>query len=395
MNERRARLKKLKNDHKLNVSKIKKELDNYNHRLKSGGDESRQKQRSLQLERTIRQTEEATAAIEDQLDSLENVPEEEIQEWKTRKAEYEKELENVKNIKAELDAVRTSSHRSASALDAELVSTTQKRERLQNRRARLTEQYERITAANNQGMNERERRATEQLAKEREHARIEGTFYEQLSTITKSVQDLQMRTTQLSQQASAMEQIYQQEQMLMAAGPLTPEGELPGTNPHPFDTNSSSMAMTTTAPEGRPSLGSTFIPFSGIDNMGFQQTSMSPVLPSSMSMAFDQQQYTSSPLPASSSLFAPSALRGRSMSNFSNHSFDYGIPFSTGEQTDVALHPSTDAAQSQVFAPTPIGHGIAQFNRAGSRGSGSGSGSGSGEGSGSGSPHSTREKPAN
>ncbi|KAL1958203.1 hypothetical protein VTO42DRAFT_5059 [Malbranchea cinnamomea] len=389
LQERRARLKKTKADHKLNVSKIKKELDNFTHRLNSGGDESRQKQRSLQLERTIRQTEEATAVIETQLDNLEKIPEEEIQEWKSRKAEYEQELENVRNLKEELDAARLSTHRSISSLEAELLSVVQKKERLQGRRTRLTEQYERITAANNQGLNERERRAAEQLAKEREHARIEGAFYEQLTNITKSVQDLQLRTTQLSQQASAIEQIYQQQQLqLMTSGPLTPEGELPGTNPYPFESVTPSMAMTTTGAEGRPSLGSSFIPFTATDNMGYQPTSMSPIVPSMTTLDIDQQQYTSSPLPASSSLFAP-AIRGRSLSNFSGRSFDYNIPFSMGESHDTAPQTvSSDAGQNAVVTPTPIGHGLAQFNRAGSRGSGSGSGSGSGGGSGSGSPHS-------
>src|SRR5947207_11462468 len=67
LNDRRSRLKRSRNDHRLHISKVKKELDNFNNRLSSGGDENRQKQRSLQLERNIRQTEEATALIDDQL----------------------------------------------------------------------------------------------------------------------------------------------------------------------------------------------------------------------------------------------------------------------------------------------------------------------------------------
>lgn len=391
LNERRARLKKSKNDHKLNLSKVKKELDNFSHRLNSGGDESRQKQRSLQLERTIRQTEEATTAMETQLNNMDKIPEEEMQEYNARKADFEQDTENVKTLKSELEAARTASNRNVSSLETELVSVVQKRERLQSRRSRLTEQHDRLTAANSQGMNERERRAAEQLAKEREHAKIEGTFYEQISNITKSVQDLQMRTTQLSQQASTMEQIHQQQQQQLAmdTGPLTPEGELPGTNLQPTESGLSAVHMAgTMGPEGQSSLSYS------VDASGQQpSSSMSPLAPAAAALKPDPPQFPSSPLPTTHPIF-DQPYRERPLSKYSGRSVPADhrpSPLFVGESstlTDVA--PQTHTAHN---SPGTIGHSVPQFdNRTDSRGSGSGSG-GIGSGSG-GSPRSPLEKMA-
>jgi hypothetical protein len=226
LNEKRSRLKKTKNDHKLLISKIRKELDNFNHRLQSGTDENRQKQRLLQLERNIRQTEEATSALEVQLDNMETVPTEELEEWSTHKTEFERQLERFNATKEELTEARLAAAQQVSSVDQELNLVIQKRERLQGRRTRVNEQYERIISANAQGLNERERRAAEQFAREQDHAKLELNFQEQFNSISQSVQDFQLRTSQLWQQASAIEQTIQQQQqqMLLDSGPLTPEG---------------------------------------------------------------------------------------------------------------------------------------------------------------------------
>lgn len=268
LNERRARLKRSKADHKVHLTKVRKEVDSFNNRLNSTGDDNRQKQRSLQLERNIKQTEEATAAIAAELESLENVPEEELEEWTTQKAAFDQEVEKLNAAKEELATAKTASSRDVSAAESELASTVQRKERLQSRRSRLTEQHERITTANAQGLNERERRAAEQFAKEQDQARVEEGFHEQLSNIGRSIQDYQMRTSQLWQQASVLEQNLQQQQqqqqlqMLMNSGPLTPEGNLPGTNPQPQPSNSSAI---TSGPVSRPTMGLSFPAFNPND----------------------------------------------------------------------------------------------------------------------------------
>lgn len=411
LNERRSRLKRARNDHKIHISKVKKELDNFNNRLQSGSDDGRQKQRALQLERTIRQTEEATVEIEVLLDSMKNIPESELQEWSSWKATFELESDKVKALKLELEAAKIEMNRAVISTEAELATTVQKRERLQSRRNRLSEQYERITSANTQGLNDRERRVADQLAKEREHARIEESFHEQLTSITRSVQDIQARTSQLWQQTSTLEQAVQQQQLLMQ-GPLTPEGELPGTQ-FQSQPDSSSVSMAPLLSGTRSSLGGThFSPFANPTDRtsfgGFQQTSSSPVpaLTSLLSNA-DQSYYPSSPLANNTAhMFGLDHLtrRDRSSSNFSGPSnLDYiNQPFPTdsvdgtgiGMGTDIATGTGTGTSSPDNTRnpASAVPYNVAQFNRACSRNSGSASGSGSGSGSGTGSPHSARGK---
>ncbi|GMG11010.1 unnamed protein product [Aspergillus oryzae var. brunneus] len=403
LNEKRTRLRKAKNDHKLVVSKIRKELDNYNHRLHSGTDENRQKQRSLQLERNIKQTEEATAVLEVQLDNLENIPEEELEEWSAEKAKYEHELELFNSAKEDVATARSAAAREVSQLESDLTSTIQRRERLQGRRTRVNEQYERIISANAQGLNERERRAAEQFAREQDQAKVEANFNEQFASISQSVQEYQLRTNQLWQQCVAIEQALQQQQqqqILLDSAPLTPEGNLPGTNTLSEAPTLSLGALTTSASSNRSLLGLSFPP---LKSSPLQHAS-SPIGPTSSRPTSPTQapsylqHFPASPLINTASPFESDFIhRDRSFSNRSGHSSLYGSDFfDSGRRPPFQFDLSEKVVDkrrssgSESNAPNlglrPI---CSPFPRAGSRASGSGSG---GSGSGSGSPSSATGK---
>ncbi|KAL2860870.1 putative ubiquitination network signaling protein [Aspergillus lucknowensis] len=407
LNEKRSRLRKAKNDHKLAISKIRKELDNYNHRLQSGTDENRQKQRSLQLERNIRQTEEATAMLDSKIDTMENVPDEEYQEWSEQKAKYEEELEQLKSAKAELIATRAAKARDLSSLESELNFVVQKREKYQSRRTRLNEQYERIVSANAQGLNERERRAAEQFAREQEQAKWELSYNEQFASMNQTAQEYQMRANQLWQQCTtaeqAIQQQHQQQQMLMDNPPLTPEGELPGISTFTDAPGMPLNALATNTSSHRSLLGQTF---SALKSSPLEQAS-SPVgatssHPASPIYAPSYQPFSGSPFGNAASFLEPDFIsRDRSFSNRSARSSIYGAEFVDASST---RRPPFDpfegnenrrgsASDSNPLNPSlrPIS---SPFQRAASRASGTGSGTsgGSGSGSGSGSPISARGK---
>lgn len=399
LNEKRSRLKKTKNDHKVLISKIRKELDNFNHRLQSGTDENRQKQRSLQLERNIQQTEEATAALKVQLDNMENVPEKETEQWSAHKADFDRELELFNSAKEKLTEARLAAAQQVASVEQELNTVVQKRERLQSRRTRVNEQYERIISANAQGLNERERRAAEQFAREQDHAKMETNFHEQFASISQSVQDFQLRTSQLWQQASAIEQSIQQQQqqMLLESGPLTPEGNLPGTNPL-----SETNASTTTAPNGRALLGLGFPPAksSPLNSSPVHATSSHPTSPVHDSF---MPQFPTSPLGnAGTYLGSDMNNRDRSFSNRSTRSSQYGSEFfESNRLPPLQLELSELLADKHRSGSDGAGTGngflhqngrpvLSPFQPAASRGSGAGSGS-AGSRSGSGSPRSARD----
>ncbi|KAJ5416055.1 hypothetical protein N7465_004750 [Penicillium sp. CMV-2018d] len=404
LNEKRNRLKKTKNDHKAVITKIRKELENFNTRLHSGGDENRQKQRSLQLERNIRQTEEATAVLEVQLDTMENVPEEEMEEWSAHKADFEREVELFNSTKEEVTAARAAAAQQVAALELELTQAIQKRERLQGRRTRVNEQYERIISANAQGLNERERRAAEQFAREQDQSKMEANFHEQFASISQSVQDFQLRTSQLWQQASAIEQSIQQQQqqMLVESGPLTPEGNLPGTNPLPETSGPSFNVSTSSAPSARSLLGGLSFPARSsplqISSSPVHEMPSNPTSPS-QDLPF-LPQFPASPVGNVGSYFGSDINhRDRSFSNRSTRSSQYGSDFLDTNrlpplQLDLAEllgetkpRPGSDGNGFLHQGGRPV---LSPFQRAVSRGSGTGSGSG-GSGSGTGSPHSSRD----
>lgn len=397
LNEKRSRLKKTKNDHKILISRIRKELDNFNHRLQSGTDENRQKQRSLQLERNIQQTEEATAVLKVQLDNMEKVPEEELEQWSAHKADFDRELEIFNAAKEELTEARLAAAQQVASLEQELNMVVQKRERLQSRRTRVNEQYERIISANAQGLNERERRAAEQFAREQDHAKTESNFHEQFAHISQSVQDFQLRTSQLWQQASAIEQSIQQQQqqMLLESGPLTPEGNLPGTNPMP-------ETITTTAPNGRTLLGLSFPPAKSSPLQTSSPVHATTSHPTSPVQDSFMPQYPASPRVNTGSYFGNDINRDRSFSNRSARSSQYGSEFlETNRFPPLQLDLSELLSETQRTGSDGNGTGngfmhqngrpaLSPFQRAASRGSGAGSLS-AGSRSGSGSPKSAHD----
>lgn len=368
-------------------------MESLGNRLNSGTDENKQKQRSLQLERTIRQTEEATTALEAQLSTKTQIPEEELQEWSTQKADYERERDQLANAKDEIAATRTAIAREVSSLESDLNSTIQRRERLQSRRARVNEQHERIVSANAQGLNERERRAAEQFAREQDQAKLEANYNDQFASIGQSVQDYHVRTNQLLQQAAAIEQAIQQQQ-LIDPGPLTPGA--------PISDGMALGPLTSTASNHRSLLGLSFPPLksSPLQHSATPAgtTSSHPTSPAPQP-SYLHQHVPSSPLAHTNLYFATdSAYRDRSFSNRSGRSGQFN---STAEFLDGSRLPPLQLDLSELVTdkrgssgsennnslnsnmrPSPT-----SFQRVGSRGSGSGSGSGS---SGSGSPGSAR-----
>ena len=376
---------------------MKKDLDFGNNRIQNATEESRQKQRILQLERTILQTEEATAGLETQLSTMTNIPKEELQEWSTQKADYERQRDLLATAKEELAAVRSAISREASSLESDLNSTIQRRERLQSRRARVNEQHERIVSANAQGLNERERRAAEQFAREQDQAKLEANFNEQFASISQSVHDYQLRTNQIWQQSAALEQTIQQQQqqqMLIDPGPLTPSA-----NPISDSPGMPLGPLTSATSNHRSLLGLSFPPLKSsplqhaatpVDEPSSDPTSPAPQ-PSYL------QQVPSSPFAHTNSYFAgdSSTFRDRSFSNRSGRSSQYGssdfadtnrLPPLQLDLSELVTDKRGSSGSENNGPLNPISRPVpSPFQRAGSRESGSGS-------SGSGSPSSARAR---
>jgi hypothetical protein len=231
LNEARNRLTKSRRTHKAALSKVEKEVESYNTRLKSSSDDNKQRQKLLQAQNNIRQNEDATVSIATALDNLAVIPEEEVADHSSRKDAFHRQRELLDAAIASKESARLEGESEISGVTSELNTIIARRERLTTRQTRLAEQFDRITQANTQGMNEKERKAAESMAKEADQARFEEHYHTQFNLINNEIQSLQRRTSQAWHEIHAFEQqASAQEKIVKNGGQLTPEGNLPGTN---------------------------------------------------------------------------------------------------------------------------------------------------------------------
>jgi ubiquitination network signaling protein AcrB len=273
LSDTKARVSRTRRSHKAALSKVEKEVESFSSRLKSSSDDTKQRQKLLQAERTMKQNEDATQSVSAALDDLSSIPEEEVDGYSSRKDAFERKRALLAAANESLSSATSTADSELANLTEELKATNRQRERLLARQTRLIEQQERITQANLQGLNEKERKAEETLAKEQDHARIEAEYTNQFAIFHRELASLCMRLQQAKQESQVLENqmINQQHNSIIGSGPLTPEGNLPGTNSisrppqpafgHGFPTN---HTMTTLAGPGFPEPAhiSPFLPYS-------------------------------------------------------------------------------------------------------------------------------------
>lgn len=233
-----ARQRRSRKENKTSASMIKKEIDVLQSKIsKAGGEDKAQRSRQVQNNLLIRQAEDAIVSITSQLEELVGIPEEDIEDWKAKRRDWEEERSRQSTMREDLLRCKESANREMSSVEAESAANQQKRERLLARSTKLHDQLERVQSATAQGLDEQERKFAEQAAKESDRLQTEQSYNEQFNSLTRSIQETQYRSRQAWQQAQTMEHAYDHQQMLEAPpdladnGLLTPEGELPGTNP--------------------------------------------------------------------------------------------------------------------------------------------------------------------
>ena len=256
LNEARNRLIKTRKIHKNALTKLEREVDSYSARLKSSSDDTKQRQKLLQAEQSIRRTEDAAVSITAALDDLAAIPEEETDHYPSKKQAFDQQTKLLAAANEALATAKSTANNDLSCVQKDLTTVTDRKERLTSRHNRLTEQHDRITQANAKGMNEKDRKEAESIAKQADQQKIESDYMRFFNAFNNEIQQLQARTNQawLEIQNHDRQSQVQREAMLQNAGPLTPEGNLPGTNPNPFSTTNRSFNF------GFPPPSSNFLP---------------------------------------------------------------------------------------------------------------------------------------
>jgi hypothetical protein len=232
LQEQRNRLKRNKKDHKTAVSNIKKEVDTLSNRLgNAGGNDERQRQRVLQLQQNIRQADDAAADFTQQAEVLGNIPADEAKEAAIKKAEWKKELDNKSIIASEFDTVKEEIERQVQTAESDISTAFQKRERLQQRQARLNEQHDRLVTANEEGFTAKQRREQERSALRQTRADVENQYRSNINAYERRTEESSIAASQMLQTVQQYEELLQQSQHMSV--PTTPEGTLPGTSMSP------------------------------------------------------------------------------------------------------------------------------------------------------------------
>jgi ubiquitination network signaling protein AcrB len=231
LSEARKKLAQLKRQHKAGLNKADREVDSLNGRLRSGGDDNKLRQKLLQTERQIRQTEDNSTSLSSALDTLETVPENETLEWTTRKAAFEEQKRLLADATKALTDAKAAADAELGCQNTEFSSAATRKERLTSRVTKLNEQHDRIMQANADGMNEKERKEADSAAKQQDQLHREKELLDNISRLNTQLFDVQMQTNNYWREIEIMDKQdqLQRSKMILSNGPLTPEGELPGT----------------------------------------------------------------------------------------------------------------------------------------------------------------------
>ncbi|KAJ9647066.1 hypothetical protein H2199_002052 [Coniosporium tulheliwenetii] len=225
----RNRLKRNRKDHKTGLASVKKEVDNLNNRLSSsGGNDERQRQRAMQFNQSIRQAEETASSLTAQIDDLGDIPADELTASAAKRRSWQQATGARNSAAEELDRAKAESDRQTSAIQSEINAALQKRDRLQARQEKLTEQHDRLCELNAQDLMAKERRAASRAQKRASHAAEAKNMVHTLESVRAEIVRTYEHRAQIQQQIYHLEAIYSQSQMAHSV-PTTPEGPLPGT----------------------------------------------------------------------------------------------------------------------------------------------------------------------
>ncbi|KAF2155231.1 hypothetical protein K461DRAFT_110292 [Myriangium duriaei CBS 260.36] len=219
--EVRNKLKRTRKDHKTSATAVRRDIEQLQTKVaSSGGQDERSRQRILQLKQHVKQAEDALETLKEEGDSMGDVPKGDLDSATARRKSYDTALEAKSSAKAEVDSARLEANKVQSALQAEISSISQKRDRLHTRRARVNEQYDKLVSEQNADVNARQYQRAQALD-EREKL-IEQLVY-WINYSRSQEEEANIRANEIYQQIQQGEQNAQ-------LPPPTPEGNLPGTN---------------------------------------------------------------------------------------------------------------------------------------------------------------------
>ncbi|KAI4206170.1 MAG: hypothetical protein LQ346_001231, partial [Caloplaca aetnensis] len=213
LSESQARLKRNKKDHKQTASGLKRDLEKLNASITKANEfERSQTNRQLQLSQHSKQADEALNSLAAEIETVSNIPKEQMEEWTAKKAAWEEQQKQLEAAKEACQRCKAATFQEKQAVEAEASSTQQKRDRLQGRKSKLSEQYERLRSANSHDLDEKGRKEAEQSARLAGRRQIEERIHEQINMVSRTIQETQFHTQQLAQQSEMLANAFHVQQ---------------------------------------------------------------------------------------------------------------------------------------------------------------------------------------
>ena len=234
LSESQARQKRSKKDNKAASASLKKDIEVFSAKIsKLGGEDKAHVNRHLQWNQHTRQADEAVVSLSEEIESMGCLPENEVTLSKEMKAGWDEARTQQTAMRDELFRYKEAAHQERSSIHAEATSTQQKKERLLARKSKLNDQHDRLESATSQGLDERQRKNSEQAAKDEERLQVENRYLEDMGYYQRAIQDGRYVTQQTWLQAQTFENAYTEQQTMSRPDgerSITPEGDLPGTH---------------------------------------------------------------------------------------------------------------------------------------------------------------------
>ena len=353
LQDHRNRLKRNRKDHKTAITAIKKEVDTLSGRLaNAGGSDERQRQRVLQFNQNIRQADDAAADFALQLDALGEIPQDEVDEAAAQKKVWKQERDNRNAMSCELDTVKSEFERQATAVETDIATAVQKRERLDQRRTRLNEQHERLVTANIEGYSAKQRREQERQATLQDRINVENQYRSNINGFERRTHEYSISTAQTMSTIQHFETMILAAQQQPPSMPTTPDGPLPGTtssmSPHANAFTSFTFPSLTAQVNGTPG--------SIRNGRGRSSSMLSNV--SGFTDGFDEHSQLSPSAPMLSTPFSASGLLNGRKGSHGSGSLSSGTSSQSSSQRDPAS-PVPISKPIMLRSPTSNSIGLA------------------------------------
>ena len=235
LSESQARQKRSKKDNKSASAALKKDIDVFNSKIaKLAGEDKAHFNRHLQWNQNTKQADDAVDSLSAEIEALGCIPDDDLQISRECKANWDEARGQQSSARELLLQSKDDALREKSSVQSEATSTQQKRERLSGRKAKLNDQHGRLESVTTKGHDEKERKNSEQAARDLERLQLEQRVNEQAASFQRAIQESRYLTQQIWQQTQSIESAHYDQQLASEANierSITPEGDLPGTVP--------------------------------------------------------------------------------------------------------------------------------------------------------------------